>query len=110
MCGVGRLLARPRIGAQFIVRRGFFRPAECAGKLPHAASCGILVALEQATQHISEFGWEGLVAGRGVEARVTLWDAWRLESERNFGMGSAIWGGASTLGRDSYLVEERLNG
>lgn len=26
--------------------------AECAGKLPHAASCGILVALEQATQHI----------------------------------------------------------
>lgn len=29
MCGVGRLLARPRIGAQFNVRRGFFRPAEC---------------------------------------------------------------------------------
>lgn len=26
--------------------------AECAGKLPHADSCGILVALEQATRHI----------------------------------------------------------
>lgn len=33
MCGVGRLLARPRIGAQFNVRRGFFRPAECPRRL-----------------------------------------------------------------------------
>ena len=40
------------VGMAHYVRRGFFRPAECAGKLPHAASCGILVALEQATQHI----------------------------------------------------------
>lgn len=35
------------------MRRGFFRPAECAGKLPHADSCGILAALEQAAQHIN---------------------------------------------------------
>lgn len=33
MCGVGRLLARPRIGAQFNVRRGFFRPAGCPRRL-----------------------------------------------------------------------------
>lgn len=27
--------------------------AECTGKLPHADSCGILAALEQAAQHIN---------------------------------------------------------
>lgn len=34
------------------VRRGLFRPAECAGKLPHAGGCGVFVAFVQATQHI----------------------------------------------------------
>ena len=73
-------------GSSHFVRRGFFRPAECAGKLPHADSCGVFVAFVQATQHISEFGWEGLVAGMDVEARMTLWDAWRLGLGRCFGM------------------------
>ena len=60
--------------------------------------------------YISEFGWEGLVADRGAGLLLTLWGVWRLESEQNFGMGSALWDGAPTLGRDSYLAEEGLYG
>ena len=60
--------------------------------------------------YISEFGWEGLVADKGAGLLLTLWGVWRLESEQNFGMGSALWDGAPTLGRDSYLAEEGLYG
>ena len=60
--------------------------------------------------YIAEFGWEGVVADRGVGLLLALWDVWRLESERNFGMGSALWGGAPTLGMDSYLAEEGFYG
>ncbi len=41
-----RVLGHERTPAAHFVRRGFFRPAECAGKLPHADGCGVFVALE----------------------------------------------------------------
>ena len=96
------------------VRRGFFRPAECAGKLPHAGGCGIFVAFEQATLHIylnldggglllvgalgccwhfgmgCAFGWAGLWV------RAALWNAWRPGVGRCFEMGFALWGGVVT--------------
>ena len=48
-------LGHERTPAAHFVRRGFFRPAECAGKLPHADSCGVFVAFVQATQHVLPF-------------------------------------------------------
>ena len=46
--------------------------------------------------YISEFGWEGLVAVGGVGLLQTLWDAQCLKSERDFGMGFALWEGIVT--------------
>ena len=73
------------------MRRAFLRPAECAGKLPHADGCGVFVAFVQATQYISEFGWEGLVAGRGVGLLSTLWDGLCFGLGRRFEMRSELW-------------------
>ena len=70
--------------AAHFVRRGFFRPAECAGKLPHAVSCGVFVAFVQATQHIYLN-----LDGRGL----LLLGA--LKREWHFGMRGALgWGDA----------------
>ena len=69
----GNFPARPRhakrLAAHF-VRRAFLRPAECAGKLPHAASCGVFAALEQAAQHINlnlDLDGRGLLLLRAVK-------------------------------------------
>ena len=71
---------------------------------------GIQLRSNKQPTYISEFGCGGHFVVRRFEVRVALWDAWRLESERNFGMGFALWDGAPTLGRDSYLVEEGFYG
>ena len=67
------------------MRRGFFRPAECAGELPHADGCGVFVAFVQATQHIYlNLDGKGLLLLGGA-----------LKRERHFGMrGGLGWGDA----------------
>ena len=63
--------------------------------------------------YISEFGWEGLVAGGGVGLALALWDGlcfWlggALGCELHFGMHGALgWGGA--LGWSFYFGVEWL--
>ena len=87
--------------------------AECAGKLPHAASCRVFAAPEQATQHIylNLDGRGLLLLGGGIEARVILWDAWRPGLGRCFGVSfllsrrGVLWLRGSLWLRRPYLLE-----
>lgn len=56
--------------------------AECAGKLPHTASCGVFAALEQAIQHIN--------LNLDLDGRGLLLLGGALKREWHFGMRGAL--------------------